>query len=166
MPLVEALEQVPNYVKFLKDILTKKRKLGEFETVSLTEGCSAILKNKIHPKLKNLGNFTIPIYIGGKEKLGIGEARETTLTLQLANRSMVHSERKIEDVLAKVDKFIFLVDFIILDYEEDQDVPFILGRPFLATGRTLIDAEKGELTIRAQDEQVTFKVFNPKLKLA
>ncbi|XP_062100024.1 uncharacterized protein LOC133805897 [Humulus lupulus] len=65
IPLVDALEQMPNYVKFLKDILTKKRRIGEFETVALTEGCSAILKNKIPPKLKDPGNFTIPISIGG-----------------------------------------------------------------------------------------------------
>ncbi|XP_062089677.1 uncharacterized protein LOC133796216 [Humulus lupulus] len=160
IPLVEALEQIPNYVKFLKDILTKKRRLGEFEMVALNEGCSTILKNKIPPKLKDPGSFTIPIYIGGR-KLGIGEARPTTLTLQLADRSMVHPEGKIEDVLVQVDKFIFPGDFIILDYEEDRDVSIILGRPFLATGRTLIDVNKGELIIRAQDIQVTFKVFNP-----
>ncbi|XP_062114164.1 uncharacterized protein LOC133825202 [Humulus lupulus] len=160
IPLVEALEQMPNYVNFLKDILTKKRRLGEFETVALTEGCSAILKNKIPTKLKDPGSFTIPISIGEQE-LGIGEARPTTLTLQLADRSMVHPEGKIEDVLVQVDEFIFPADFIILKYEEDRDVSIILGRPFLATGRTLIDVEKGEITIRAQDEQVTFKVFNP-----
>ncbi|XP_062118694.1 uncharacterized protein LOC133832349 [Humulus lupulus] len=146
IPLVDALEKMPNYVKFLKDILTKKRRLGEFETVALTEGCSVILKNKIPPKLKDPGSFTIPISIGGRD-LGIGEARPTTLTLQLADRSMVHPEGKIEDVLVQVDKFIFPADFIILDYEEDRDVPIILGRPFLATGRTIIDVKKGELTI-------------------
>ncbi|KAM6567781.1 hypothetical protein CsatA_026909 [Cannabis sativa] len=173
---------MPNYVKFLKDILTKKRRLGEFETVALTEGCSAMLKNKIPPKLKDPGSFTIPISIGGRDvgralcdlgasinlmpmsifkKLGIGEARPTTVTLQLADRSMAHPDGKIEDVLVQVDKFIFPADFIILDYEEDREVPIILGRPFLATGRTLIDVEKGELTMRAQDEQATFKVFHP-----
>ncbi|XP_060974658.1 uncharacterized protein LOC133039741 [Cannabis sativa] len=182
IPLVEALEQMPNYVKFLKDILTKKRRLGEFETVALTEGCSAMLKNKIPPKLKDTGSFTIPISIGGRDvgralcdlgasinlmpmsifkKLGIGEARPTTVTLQLADRSMAHPDGKNEDVLVQVDKFIFPADFIILDYEEDREVPIILGRPFLATGRTLIDVEKGELTMRAQDEQATFKVFHP-----
>ncbi|KAM6551275.1 hypothetical protein CsatB_001083 [Cannabis sativa] len=182
IPLVEALEQMPNYVKFLKDILTKKRRLGEFETVALTKGCSAMLKNKIPPKLKDPGSFTIPISIGGRDvgralcdlgasinlmsmsifkKLGIGEARPTTVTLQLADRSMAHPDGKIEDVLVQVDKFIFPADFIILDYEEDREVPIILGRPFLATGRTLIDVEKGELTMRAQDEQATFKVFHP-----
>ncbi|XP_062114007.1 uncharacterized protein LOC133825020 [Humulus lupulus] len=67
IPLVEALEQMLNYVKFFKDILTKKRRLGEFETVALTEGYSVILKNKIPPKLKDLGSFTIPCSIGGRD---------------------------------------------------------------------------------------------------
>ena len=47
----------------------------------------------------------------------------------------------------------------MLDYEADKEVPIILGRPFLATGRTLIDVQKGELTMRVHDEQVTFNVF-------
>ena len=51
------------------------------------------------------------------------------------------------------------MDFIVLNYEADLEVPIILGRPFLATGRTLIDVQKGELTMRVQDEQVTFNVF-------
>ncbi|XP_062075111.1 uncharacterized protein LOC133779133 [Humulus lupulus] len=172
---------MPNYVKFLKDILTKKRRLGEFETVALTEGCSAILKSKIPPKLKDPGSFTIPCSIGGRDvgralydlwaninlmpmsifkKLGIGEARPTTVTLQLSDCSMAHPEGKIEDVLVQVNKFIFPADFIILDYEADRDVPIILGRPFLATERTLIDVQKGELTMRVNDQQVTFNVFN------
>ncbi|KAM6577157.1 hypothetical protein CsatB_028994 [Cannabis sativa] len=122
---------MPNYVKFLKDILTKKRRLGEFETIALTEGYSVMLKNKIPPKLKDPGSFTIPISIGGRDvgralcdlrasinlmpmsifkKLGIKEARPTTVTLQLADRSMAHPDGKIEDVLVQVDKFIFPAD--------------------------------------------------------
>ncbi|XP_024969765.1 uncharacterized protein LOC112509136 [Cynara cardunculus var. scolymus] len=69
----------------------------------------------------------------------IGEARPTTVTLQLANKSIAYPKGKIEDVLVQVDKFIFPADFIILDFEADKDIPIILGRPFLATGRTLID---------------------------
>ncbi|XP_062114553.1 uncharacterized protein LOC133825654 [Humulus lupulus] len=139
-----------------------------------------MLKSKIPPKLKDPGSFTIPCSIGGRDvgralcdlgasiilmpmsifkKLGIGEARPTTVTLQLADRSMAHPEGKIEDVLVQVDKFIFLADFIILDYEADRDVPIILGRPFLATRRTLIDVQNGELTMRVNDQQVTFSVF-------
>lgn len=73
------------------------------------------------------------------QKLGIGEARPTIVSLQLADRSIAHPEGKIEDVLVKVDKFIFLVDFIVLDFEAGLEVPIILGRPFLATGQALID---------------------------
>ena len=65
----------------------------------------------------------------------------------------------IKNVLFKIDKFTFLVDFIVLDTEEDKDIPIILNRPFLSTRRTLIDVQKGELTMRVQDEQVTFNVF-------
>ena len=61
--------------------------------------------------------------------------------------------------MVKVDKFIFPADFIILDYEEDKNIPIILGRPFLATGKTLIDVQKGELTMRVHDQEVTFNVF-------
>ncbi|KAG8501049.1 hypothetical protein CXB51_003148 [Gossypium anomalum] len=180
IPLVEALEQMPNYVKFMKDILSKKRKLGEFETVALTKECTTYLQDKLPPKLKDPGCFTIPCNIGvaycGKalcdlgasinlmpmsifKKLGIGEFRPTTVTLQLADRSLAHLEGKIDDVLVRVDKFIFPADFVILDFEADKEVPIILGRPFLATGRTLIDVQKGELTMSVQDDQVTFNVF-------
>ncbi|XP_052288587.1 uncharacterized protein LOC127899281 [Citrus sinensis] len=93
------------------------------------------------------------------KQLGVGECRPTTVTLQLADRSHAYPEGKIEDVLVKVEKFIFPVDFIVLDFEADKEVPIILGRPFLATGKTLIDVQKGELTIRVNDQQVTFNVL-------
>ncbi|XP_054792441.1 LOW QUALITY PROTEIN: uncharacterized protein LOC129298065, partial [Prosopis cineraria] len=125
------------------------------------------------------GSFSIPCHIGNKflgkalcdlgasinlmplsifNKLELGEARPTTVTLQLADRSLAYPRGVIEDVLVKVDKFIFPVDFIVLDCEVDRDIPIILGRPFLATARTLIDVEKGELTMRVDDEQVTFNM--------
>ena len=65
----------------------------------------------------------------------------------------------IEDVLVKVNKFIFLIDFIVLDMEEDKEIPIILGRPFLATGRTMIDVQRGELKLRVQDDEIKFNVF-------
>ena len=65
----------------------------------------------------------------------------------------------LEDVLVKVDKFIFLVDFIVLDMEEDRNVPLILGRPFLTTGRALIDVQQGNLILKINDEHVTFDMF-------
>ena len=66
----------------------------------------------------------------------------------------------IEDVLVKVDKFIFLDDFIVLDMEEDREIPIILGRPFLAIGKVMIDVQKGELKLRVQDDEARFSVFN------
>lgn len=72
-------------------------------------------------------------------KLGIGGAKPITISLRLADCSIKHPRRIIEDVVVKVGKFIYPTDFIILDMEEDRDILIILGRPFPATGRALID---------------------------
>ena len=77
----------------------------------------------------------------------------------MAGRSHAYLEGKIEDVLVKVDKFIFPVDFIVLDFEADKEVPIILGRLFLAIGKTLIDVQKRDLTMRVNDQQATFNVL-------
>ena len=180
IPFADALEQMPSYVKFMKDILSQKRRLADFETVNLTEECSAILQRKLPQKLKDPGSFTIPCTIGNAiferalcdlgasinlmplsifKRLGLGEARPTTVTLQLADRSLKHPRGVIEDVLVKVDKFIFPADFIVLDMEEDKEIPIILGRPFLATGRAMIDVQRGELKLRVQEDEVKFNVF-------
>ena len=180
IPFADALEQMPSYVKFMKDILSQKRRLEDFEIVNLTEECSAILQRKLPQKLKDPGSFTIPCTIGNTiferalcdlsasinlmplsifRRLGLGEARLTTVTLQLANRSLKHPRGVIEDVLVKVDKFIFPADFIVLDMEEDKEIPIILGRPFLATGRAMIDVQRGELKLRVQEDEVKFNVF-------
>ena len=64
IPFADTLEQMPSYVKFIKDILSKKRRFSDFETVNLTEECSVILQRKLPHKLKNPGSFTIPCTIG------------------------------------------------------------------------------------------------------
>ena len=94
-------------------------------------------------------------------KLGLGEVKPTTISLQLVDRSIKYPKGVIEDVLVKVDKFIFLADFIVLDMDEDNKIPLILGRPFLTTGRTLIDVQQGKLVLRAGEDEVTFDVFKP-----
>ena len=173
------MKQMPTYAKFLKDILSKKRGMGEYETIALTQECSDMVCERVPTKMKDPRSFTIPCSIGrihiGKalcdlgasinlmplsvfNKLGIA-SQPTTVTLQLADRSVVHPEGRIEDVLVKVDKFILPADFIILDYEADEDVPIILGRPFLSTGRTFIDVHKGEIIMRVNDQEVIFNVF-------
>ena len=72
------------------------------------------------------------------KRLGLGEARPAIVTLQLADRSLIHPRGVIEDVIVKVNKFIFPTDFIVLDMEEDKEIPIILGIPFLATGKAMI----------------------------
>ena len=81
----------------------------------------------------------------------------------MANRTMAQPEGIIEDVVIKVGKFIFLVDFVVIDMEEDKQVPLLLGRPFRATGAALIDVKKGELTLRVGEEKVHFNL-NQSLK--
>ena len=76
----------------------------------------------------------------------------------MADRSMAQLEGALEDVLVKVGKFIFPVDFVVIKMEEDTQVPLLLGRPFLATGVALIDVQKGELTLRVGDEAVQFNL--------
>ena len=98
------------------------------------------------------------------KRLNLGEIELTALSLQMADRSMTSPKSIIEDVLIKVDKFIFLVDFIVLDMEEDEKVRLILGRPFLAISRALIDVESGELSLRVGDDKVQMSFYqNDKL---
>ncbi|XP_063942932.1 uncharacterized protein LOC135150521 [Daucus carota subsp. sativus] len=118
-----ALEQMPSYAKFMKGILSKKLKLEELETVALTEECSAVLQQKLPPKLKDPGSFTIPCTIGKFSfdkclcdlgasinlmplsiftQLGLPELKPTNMSLQLADRSITHPRGIIEDVLVKL----------------------------------------------------------------
>ncbi|XP_038889296.1 uncharacterized protein LOC120079205 [Benincasa hispida] len=181
IPLIEALDQMLKYVKFFKDILTKKRTVNETEVIALMQDCNALVSNSLPKKHKDPVSFTVPCSIEGLDvghglcdlgasinlmplsifkKLGIGEAQPTSVTLQLADRTIKYPEGKIEDIMVKVDNFIFPVDFIILDYEVDRKVPIILGCPFLATGKVLIDVHKGELTMHVDNQEVKFNVLN------
>ena len=76
----------------------------------------------------------------------------------MADRSMAQPKGVLEDVLVKVGKFIFPVDFVVMKMEEYNQVPLSLGRPFLATRATLIDVKKGELTLRVGNEAVHFNL--------
>ena len=94
------------------------------------------------------------------KKLNLGGITTTTISLQMASPKGI-----IEDVLIKVCKFIFQVNFVVLDIEEDEKIPLILGRPFLATSHALIDVESGELTLRVGDDKVQLSIYkNDKLQ--
>jgi hypothetical protein len=93
------------------------------------------------------------------KKLKCGEPKPTRMTITLADRSISYPFGILEDVLVKVNDLVFPADFVILDMAEDEEMPLILGRPFLATGRALIDVERGELMLRFHKEQVVFNIF-------
>ncbi|KAK9031559.1 hypothetical protein V6N11_055855 [Hibiscus sabdariffa] len=83
--------------------------------------------------------------------------------LQLADHSYVQPERKIEDILVQVDKFIFPADFLILDCEANEYAPIILGRPFLSTSRAIIDFDKDEIIFKVDENNVKMKSLTKKL---
>ncbi|XP_039145572.1 uncharacterized protein LOC120282792 [Dioscorea cayenensis subsp. rotundata] len=136
------------YAKFMKDLLTNKRKLEEVETVALPRNCSAMIQRKLPKKLTDPGSFIIPCVIGeGMQekalanfgasinvmpyklflKLGLEDMRPTRMTIQLADWSIKKPRGVVEDVLVRVDKLIIPVDFVILDMDDDVEVPLILG---------------------------------------
>ena len=158
IPLLDMIKQVPAYAKFLKDPCTIKRGLCIEKKAFLTEQVSAIIQSKTPVKYKDPGSPTISVNIGRNcidkamldlgasvnllpysvyKQLGLGELKPTNITLSLTDRSVKIPKGIVEDVLVKVDKFYYPVDFIVLDTEPitvgPNHVPIILGRPFLAT---------------------------------
>ncbi|XP_070049726.1 uncharacterized protein [Nicotiana tomentosiformis] len=129
LPFTEVLSQMPAYAKFLKEILTKKRKIEETSVVKLTEHCSEI-----------------------------GEIRSAPISLQLADQTTLIPEGIVKDVLVRVDKFVFPMDFIVANMEENKEAPLILGRPFLATGREIFDIHERKFMLGVGEETVTFEM--------
>ncbi|XP_016199605.1 uncharacterized protein LOC107640610 [Arachis ipaensis] len=181
IPLPEALEQMPLYAKFLKELINKKKSWNEKETVILTQECSATIQESIPPKLKDPGSFFLPCTIGDiiidkapcdlgssinlmplsmMRRLSIEIVKSTQMSLELVDRSLVIPKRVIENLLVRAGKFIFPADFVILDLEEEEgNDSIILERPFLATAKAIIDVEQGEMTLRVNDEKITLNVF-------
>ncbi|KAK1441409.1 hypothetical protein QVD17_07278 [Tagetes erecta] len=144
LPFVEALQHMPKYAKFLKDLLTNKKKLEQISTVILSEECSAVLQNKLPPKRADPGSFTIPCFIGNLSvsnaladlgasinlmpysvfaKLDLGEPVPMRMSIQLADRSVKYPRGIVENMLVKVDRFVFPIDFVILDMDRGVNEP-------------------------------------------
>ncbi|XP_070039774.1 uncharacterized protein [Nicotiana tomentosiformis] len=131
------------YAKFLKEILTKKRKIEENSVVKLTNHFSTILQNKIpQKKLEN----------------ELGEIRSEPISLQLADQTTLIPEGIVKAILVQVDKFIFPIDYIVVKMEDKKEVPLILRRPFLAIGRAILDIHDRKLMLREGEEMVTFQM--------
>ncbi|GJR29741.1 homeodomain-like protein [Tanacetum coccineum] len=91
----------------------------------------------------------------------LGELAHTKLTVELADRTVKYPKGIAENVLVGIGKFVFPVDFIILDMPEDIKVPLILGRPFLSTARAKIDVYKRKITLRVGEERIIFTSVKP-----
>ncbi|XP_019251225.1 PREDICTED: uncharacterized protein LOC109230155 [Nicotiana attenuata] len=186
LPLPQKLsrEKLDKQFERFLDVL-KQRKIEKTSMVKLTEYGNAMLQNKLPQKCGDPGSFTIPCSLGTinfdkslrdssasinlmplsiykKLEKEIGEIRSAPIPLQLADLTTITPEGIIEDVLVWVDKFVFLVDFIVVNMEENKEVPLILGRPFLATGRAILDIQERKLMLRVGEEIVTIKMDGAK----
>ena len=185
IPLLDMIKQVPTYVKFLKDLCTDKKGLGIEKKAFLTEQISAIIQSKTPMKYKDPGSTTISANIGGTcidkalldlgasvnllpysvyKQLGLGELKPTNMTLSLDDRSVKIPKGIVEDVLVKVDKFYYPVDFVVLDTEPiasgPNHVPIILGRPFLATSNAIINCRNGVMQLTFGNMTLELNIFH------
>ncbi|GJR34008.1 hypothetical protein Tco_1209692 [Tanacetum coccineum] len=140
------------------------------------------IDESIPQKEKDPGSFTLPCFINNVcfdnalvdlgasvsvmplltyLNLGLGELAHTKLTVELADRTVKYPKGIAKNVLVRIGKFTFPIDFIILDMPEDIKVPLILGRPFLSTARAKIDVYKRKITLRVGEENIIFKSVKP-----
>ncbi|XP_015955165.1 uncharacterized protein LOC107479550 [Arachis duranensis] len=162
IPFFETLQEMPIYIKCMKELLTKKSTLKGGQTVVMSKECSAIIQKDLPTKKKDPGSFHIPCTIGETiidrgfcdleasinvmplslmKKLKINELKPTNVILQLADKTDKRALGVVENILVNVGKYFIPADLVILEMEESDLHPIILGRPFLATARALIDVE-------------------------
>ncbi|GKC30666.1 reverse transcriptase domain-containing protein [Tanacetum coccineum] len=176
---VDALLLMPRFAHSIKSLLMNKEKFLELAKIPLNENSSAMLLKKLPEKLRDPGKFLIPCNFPGMDvcyalsdlgvsvnfmplsiwkKVSLPDLTPTRMTLELAVRSITCPKGLAEDVFVKVGKFHFPIDFVVVDFKADPRVPLILGRSFLRTGRALIDVYGEEITLRVDNEAVTFNL--------
>ena len=185
IPLLDMIKQIPTYAKILKDLCTMKRGLNVEKKAFLTEQVSAIIQCKTPVKYKDPGCLTISVNIGGTcmekalldlgssvnllpysmyKQLWLGDLKPTSITLSLANRLIKIPKGIVEDVLIQVDKFYYPVDFVVLDTEPAavgaNYVPIILGRPFLATSKAIINCRNGVMQLTFGNMTLELNIFH------
>nr|GEU28942.1 hypothetical protein [Tanacetum cinerariifolium] len=147
--------------------------------VKLKARCTAILQNELPPKEKDLGSFILLCAIGATivsnalaglgesisimpfslfKRLGLGNPKPINMVIEMADRSMQSLKGIVENVLVKINKLIFIIDFIILDIIEDDKFLIILGRPMLVTAHAMIDVFGKKISLEVGTEQITFDI--------
>ncbi|GJY73467.1 reverse transcriptase domain-containing protein [Tanacetum coccineum] len=179
VPLVDVLAEMLNYGKFLKELVSNQHKLEQISSAFLSNESFAMIQNKVPPKLGDPGSFLIPCNfskafscnaladLGASfnlmpyslyAKLFLETLKPTKMGVRLTNRSFQHPIGIAENMLVEVGKFTFLVDFVILEMEEDSKVLLILGRPFLHTADVVIRVKQKQLNLGVGTERMTFSI--------
>src|SRR3954465_8637982 len=187
LPFFEALENMPLYTKFMKEVISKKKQVGDELKVRIEKYGRVSPERRIPTKKKDPGAMAIPCTINDRtfkkvlidsgssvslmplsifKKLDIGKISESKTKLKFADHTIKQSYGIAENVMVEIGKFVYPVDFHIMDIPEDEETPILLGRPFLLTSRCNLDIEKGELVVRSFDEEVTLKVLEVKEEAA
>ncbi|GKB11795.1 hypothetical protein Tco_0845718, partial [Tanacetum coccineum] len=149
VPLVDVLAGMPNYGKFLKDLVSNKSKMEQISAAFLTEECSAILQNKMLTKLGDLESFLIPCKLANSvEYLALADLG-TSINLMSYSLYAALSGTTLKPTR---------MNFIILQMEEDDKVPLILGRPFLHTADAIIRVKNKELNLGIGEDRATFHI--------
>ncbi|GJX15104.1 reverse transcriptase domain-containing protein [Tanacetum coccineum] len=179
VPLVDVLAGMPNYGKLLKDLASNKSKMEQISAAFLNEECFVIVQNKLLPKLGDPGSFLIPCTVAGSVKylaladlgasinlmpyslyasLSRNTLKPTRMSIRLANHIYQYPMGITENMLVQVGKFVFPVDFVILQMEDDDKIPLILGRPFLHTADAIIRVKNKELNLGVGEDRITFLI--------
>ncbi|GJU45768.1 reverse transcriptase domain-containing protein, partial [Tanacetum coccineum] len=179
LSFADALLHMPKFASMFKSLLNNKENLFDLTKTPVNENYSAVILKNLPKKLGDPGKFLIPcdflelveclalvdlgpsinlIPLSIWKKLSLLKLTPTQMILELADRSTTSPSDIAEDVFVKVGKFHFQADFVVVDYVVDPWVPLIIERPFLRTAHTLIDVYGEELTLRVDEEAITFKV--------
>ncbi|GJV90817.1 reverse transcriptase domain-containing protein [Tanacetum coccineum] len=183
LSFADALLHMPKFAPMFRKLLNDKDKIIELTKTPVNENCSAVILKKFPEKLGDPGRFLIPCDfpemneclaladLGASinlmplsiwKELNLPALTKTRMILELADRTISTPTGIAEDVFVKVGTFFFPADFVVVDYVADPRVPLILGRPFLRTARALIDVHGEQMTLRHDDQSVTFKVGDTK----
>ncbi|GJZ00109.1 reverse transcriptase domain-containing protein [Tanacetum coccineum] len=183
LSFADALLHMPKFAPMFRKLLNDKDKIIELTKTPINENCLAVILKKFPEKLGDPGRFLIPCDfpkmneclaladLGASinlmplsiwKELNLPALTKTRMILELADRTISTPTGIAEDVFVKVGTFFFPADFVVVDYIADPRVPLILGRPFLRTARTLIDVHGEQMTLRHDDQSVTFKVGDTK----
>ncbi|XP_071695226.1 uncharacterized protein [Rutidosis leptorrhynchoides] len=181
LPIIDVLKGMPNYVQFIKELISQRGKYHDATSFFIDEECNKILASRLSvpKKLGDPGKFVFPCKFGESEvfnaladlgtsinlmphslyeRLGLGPLKLTQIRIRLANHSFDTAIGIGEDILVSIDSLVFPVDFVIMEMKEDLQVPLILGRPFLGTTGTIILVQRNQLNIGVGEECVTINI--------